>query len=206
MRAYRIFINTIRFLKDLSFELFEIDDLRDIYNRFRHETVGKYREDFDDYEDDGIKQLLFRYLGYDTRYGFRLSIEIPMCKQIWAYVPYLDDNIAYQDHFQWINSQIERVLGEELPISDIEHQRFGFKETVKFFYGEQEISIEDENLTLLSCEYILRINQLVKVPGLRKRNLYILDYGSIEDVLFSCNEESLEKLMSYLNIESSRIQ
>lgn len=203
MRNLRVFKDTIEFLEKHSFQVFNYENTREFFERFEKRVQRRFRENLDSYEEVELRFLVFQYLGYGTRYGFGYDFEIPTCKEVWNYFPYVEDE--YENQFQWINGHIERVWGGKLPISNIRHQVINHTETVKFSYNEQEIYLSDGELALLSCEYIRQINALVKKDS-KDRNLYILDYGFHESVLFSCTEEVVKDILRFLNIDSKRIE
>lgn len=207
MREYIIFRDCIHFLKQNSFKIFDYIEIEEFYKRFKKKVEERFHEKkIEQFGEKFLKFTILQYLGYDTKYGLNYDFDMPACKQIWSYVPYVYKT-TYRNHFEWINHNLARTLNRNIIVSNISHKELEHKVFLTFSYKGKTYSIEGENLTMLSCEYIFRVCKLTKSKGDTKAsNLYILDYGSIDDILFSCNRSVLESIIEYFDLDYKRIQ
>ena len=203
IKAKEIFENCISFYEELGFTIFDYNDLDDFFKRFKKGVEERFRESIEEIDEIRFRSLIFRYLGFDTKYGFSYDFDLPSCSQIWNFIPYIED--FYEDQIGFINTYLERVVGKSIPISEIEYRNEDPNHFLKFKYKGKFAALESDHLTLLSFNYIIRVTQFTK-NDTSIDNLYILEhFHSDEPVLFTINEEKLEKLIGFLKIEKNRI-
>jgi len=203
MKQFQVFKESLTFFKKHSFEIFDYKDINQFYQRFKKEVEHRYRENIEDFEDEVFKTLFFQYLGFNTSYGLGYDFTTPICKQVWTFSPYVEDE--YSNQVQFINNHLERVLGCQIPVSEINYQISDYKCAVNFSFKNIKITLEEENLTLMSHDYIFKIKELIygdKLLG----NIYILDFGWEDSVLFSCSKNILNELISFLGVDENRIK
>lgn len=203
MEPFYFFEESIFFYKKNSFEIFDYKDINDFFQRFKKRIEYQFRQNINSFDVDHLKNLIFEYLGFDTRYGLNYPFTSPACRQIWSYWPYVEDE--YENQFLFINSHLNRVLEQDLPVKYLTHKTEHIECSLSFLYNDELISIKEENVALLSCKYILTINEMVRKDK-NTNNLYILDYDSYESIIFTCSEKVLTELLIFLNIDSSRIK
>ncbi|MEL7122653.1 MAG: hypothetical protein AAFO07_24615 [Bacteroidota bacterium] len=199
-KQLQVFKETIDFLRDHSFEIFDFPDLADAWNRLDRDLKSDYKNWAKCEDENWLRFVIFFNMGYDARYSFSYNFEVDLCKQIWTFGPYVED---YRDEFPlgYLRLRIEHLMDRKLPISKIEYNEIKEDEyELKFKFNETEVYFSDGDTRVLCYNFIDKIYELENTYN-KEENIKLRTYNTDPGIMFACDDYTFLRLNNYLGIE-----